>query len=902
MLRLKKKSVVTHLIITSLVVALLVSGCSDMYGRVLKPGDDRVEITKTHSDFSEMANRSNLPFLYVSEGKIGVTKVEAAMEEADAVDVQARAVLNKKLADFSAQRVEVTADVNKNIAHASALREKYKKEYSKALAQISARETGLGALIERKDTIIASLTKEGGSKCKDIIANGQEKHESEIARIEQIKEIRNAIDAESNAKILEMTQASKATRERAAATILDLEAKAKAIQLEKLAKVDELDEKIKSTTIQTQSEVERLNVTREALIKDSQARVKELRAKAATIGDNFASQQYQLQLTKAASAKAETQAKTEEKLDNAPTRFEKAIAEIDRLRAEMNFQMESSSANYESMIAEIQTKLDSELNEIKKIRSRADRVEEVARAEFVKAEAAALAEAVRQTAIHAEAVAEAEEFNIIAEAEAEAAKIKQKLFEEIAAKKASNRVEKKKNTTPESQQTEELHQVPAIPQVEAVATRIEPDHIADYRKSLANVMKINAKAEARQMVAEATFAEAKTNLMAIKRQEDAIASEQLAIAAALEAQARSRFNEIETKIEKEMDVVESKYQQELVQAESFRKEKQAEALDYQSQADALEQIANARAEQLLAESYAVAKCGENDVEELKIALWAAQERGDAEYSKLTTEAQSIAQSQEAFALQIDAQVDSARRHLGAELAKLDNSIESAQRITQADYQEALTQAEVLQQKTNAQIGRTNAQFAMEQSILRAQIQRDKELALSQSIRGDVACDRIVANANSKRMRDIAGIDAMHVTAQADMNIILSENSSKRDTAQAYLDAVKARFNARIQQVKAERTIAGADEQYAMAIKRTDLASALAQARAAREETDIKLAELKKRQAELQIASKRNWSAKLAMFKNDNGWFEVDQVATAPSSQPVESTTEADTTLLTYRSK
>jgi len=272
-----------------------------------------------------------------------------------------------------------------------------------------------------------------------------------------------------------------------------------------------------------------------------------------------------------------------------------------------------------------------------------------------------------------------------------------------------------------------------------------------------------------------------------------------------------------------MDVVESKYRQHLVQAESFRKEKEAEVLDYQSQANALEQITNARAEQLLAEAQAVTECGQNDVKELKVVLWAVQERGDAQYSKLIAEAQSISDSQEALALQIDAQIDSARRYLDAELSKIENSIQSAQRIAQADYQQALTQATVLRQKTDAQTSRANAQFTMEHAILKAQIERDKGLALSQTIRGEAACDRMIANANTTQMCENADIDAKHATAQADMNIILAANSSKRQAAQVYLDAVKARFNARIQQVNAERTIDMADEHYAMAIKRTDLA-------------------------------------------------------------------------------
>jgi hypothetical protein len=379
------------------------------------------------------------------------------------------------------------------------------------------------------------------------------------------------------------------------------------------------------------------------------------------------------------------------------------------------------------------------------------------------------------------------------------------------------------------------------------------------------------------LVAEATFAEAQTNLLVIKTQEDAIASEQLAIADALEAQARSRFQEIKTKTEKEMDVVESKYRQHIVQAESFRKEKEAEVLDYQSQANALEQIANARAKQLLAEAETVTKCGQNEVKELKVVLWVVEQRGEAQYSKLMTEAKSVSDSQEALALQIDAQIDSARRCLGAELARIENSVHAAGRIAQADHQQALTQANALRQKIDAEISRTNAQFTMEYAISKAQIERDRRLALSQSLRGEAACDRMIADASANKMCENANIDAKHATAQADMDIILASNSAKREAAQAYLDAVKARFNARVQQVRAERVIDMAGEQNAMAMRRTDLTSALAQATAAREDSNRKLTELQKRQTELQTASLVNWSDKLAMFKNDSIEFRAAEM-------------------------
>ncbi|MHC4457385.1 MAG: hypothetical protein ACYS0I_09885, partial [Planctomycetota bacterium] len=104
MTAMEKRRICQCLLSSYFILMLLVSGCTNRYGQVLKPANEHVEISKTHSEFSDLANRSDLPLMYVSEGKIGVSKVEAALETADAVDLQARAELNKQLADYNARR------------------------------------------------------------------------------------------------------------------------------------------------------------------------------------------------------------------------------------------------------------------------------------------------------------------------------------------------------------------------------------------------------------------------------------------------------------------------------------------------------------------------------------------------------------------------------------------------------------------------------------------------------------------------------------------------------------------------------------------------------------------------------------------------------------------------------
>ncbi len=112
------------------------------------------------------------------------------------------------------------------------------------------------------------------------------------------------------------------------------------------ARVDELEEETKSTAIQTSSEAERLRVSREAILQDSAARVKELRSKADTIDLNLAGEEYELKLTEAESTKSEAAAKTQKKSAGAPTRFDRAMAEIDLLRAEIRHHQDTAAATY----------------------------------------------------------------------------------------------------------------------------------------------------------------------------------------------------------------------------------------------------------------------------------------------------------------------------------------------------------------------------------------------------------------------------------------------------------------------------------------------------------------------------------------------------------------------------
>ena len=97
------------------IVIICLPGCSSDYSQVLDQDDHEV-ISKTQSQFSKMANHSDLPVMYINEGKVGVSRVQATMEIANSDDMHARAKMDQQLADFNARRIEVNAEVNKALS------------------------------------------------------------------------------------------------------------------------------------------------------------------------------------------------------------------------------------------------------------------------------------------------------------------------------------------------------------------------------------------------------------------------------------------------------------------------------------------------------------------------------------------------------------------------------------------------------------------------------------------------------------------------------------------------------------------------------------------------------------------------------------------------------------------
>ena len=230
------------------------------------------------------------------------------------------------------------------------------------------------------------------------------------------------------------------------------------------------------------------------------------------------------------------------------------------------------------------------------------------------------------------------------------------------------------------------------------------------------------------------------------------------------------------------------------------------------------------------------------------------------------EADSVEQSEHAMANELQAQITAADRTLKAELTKLDRTVDSAIIIAQANYDEAMARAHVFSRKTDVEVVRLKARNEMAGAVAAAEIEHNRNLIFSNSLRAEADIDRLLASAHSDREHAEAMADAHQAAIAADSHVARAQANAHRQIASARTDAVEALFNARIVQADSARIRADTDRFREILHRRTNLEAAFAQAESARAASRTRLAELRKHQHLLQETALKNWDARLAGLK------------------------------------
>lgn len=845
---------------------LLVTGCSGNWR-----WSDTFGLHKSHSQTQEtqdyiaqQARKYGLPKQHVSEARVGMSEVESQLDNARAAEVENEVIRRERIALVAANRKDAESREQITLAEIDRLKKEGVAKQEQIQAKLQARERTAQSQAEKNGRLRAALMKERMTDQADILSQGEQELAGAKARIEKQRVVRATVEKDGQAGMEQMRQNAETIRVRAAAMVTALRTEADASYEKMQAQQAEYSTQISSWMEQSRAQSNLMLARASATEEAAQATSNELDARAESVEQQLSHEQYDLLVVTAKSERQQSQAYNERNLANIKSEHERAVSDISRLRAEAQEIIENAQSESTQQFEELNSWFkESTANIAQEIRSRCDRLEKDARAEFVKAEAEARANAGRETAEHQETLSEAQMNTLIAEARADASNVRAEIMGELARKRKNNRVWFKGKTSDAGDLPVDLHDTPVAIGVSDVMPRVEPEHVADYRSALARVMYLRSQADARQRSLEATFNERKSNLEAVWAQKTAIGTEQLANAEAMREKADAQLASATADTVAGLALAKSKYGRMLVDATAFRKDAIAEVTDLRANSKATLDEALARAEALRKEADVVENNGQTEVVSLTAEMNAVATRGEVETTRLLVEADSVEQSEAALAAHVDSQIVAAERMLAAELNKLDTGINSDLLIANSNYEEALVRAEIVGRRTEVQIRRLQANDDLEQAIALAEIERLRDRLYVDNIKNEAQIERLTAATKAERAQFEALMDAEEVAIRTDAEITTAAVEAQRRIAVARERAIRSLFDARLAEARSNNVRGTTGDFMDYSFRRKNLTSALAESEAARAKSKQRLARLEKRQKALKRASEKDWDARLA---------------------------------------
>ena len=797
--------------LVALLGAALAVGCASDMNAWAPGGQSQTDLSKTHPETQETltyikqeARQHRVPQQYLSEARVGMSDVESKRDAARAAELERDAWYHEHVAAVTARRQDAVSNEQSALAEAEKIRREFDSQHSELAAKVAARERQTKAEVEASTAFRTSLSKERMSAQTDLISRAEHEFAQAQARIGELRTIREATEKEGLAAVDEMRETAGATRSRAAATVARLRTEAASTTEQTQARVGELSQQIQTVKERSVAESKRLLAQAVSLEQDSNAYANEVVARATKVEAQASQEEYDLKVTTAKSERQKSQAGYDRQIAASQMLYEKSLAEIERLRGDSNVTISSAESDFAKEMGTLGAWFKDSNADLEKIRAKSNRLERIARAEFVMSEAEARANAMGETAQHQEALAEAQMKTIIAEAQAEAARLRQEVLAELARKTRAGQVDFRGRTAPAPEEAADLHTVPEVPTVATVTPIVEPEHVAAFRTALAQVMRERTRTEAGEASLTVTYNENKKKLEAIKAQQLAIAAEQNASADAFGKKAEAEFAQRNARTGAQLAIAKSTYNRAIVEATAFRKEALAEATNLRALAKAHRDSGIAQAGAWRKESDVVARNGEAEAQALQAGLVATKERGHAVCNRLLAEADSIEQGEAALAAQIDASIEAAGQTLNAELVKLDRQVETSAVVAQADYEQSLVEAEVLGRKTDVEINRLTAQNELAQTLSLADIERARDELYVNQIKNEAEVERHVASAKAERQQTEAMCDAEQVAIKANADITTANATAQRQIASAQEEAIRVTFDSRVAQADSTR--------------------------------------------------------------------------------------------------
>lgn len=814
-------------------------------------------------DFLGEAQEIELPQVWLSEAWESTAQAEARRAAAQASRVQADAARSSSTA--RADATQRAAFSSRDIGHANAgkLRTVLDAKLAEMQARTMATHHANTTETSRNDKLLDAAVKEWQSEVDKIRAGAISGWEQAQAEYERMVAQRGAVADRGVAQIQQMTRVADLTQRRADAKVRALRQEAETVGEQTHAHRDDLAQQIRSLGERTRATVSELRQKARSTDQEGRARGDELRARATAIEEQDVEETYRLHLSAAESAYNEAQAESQRLFETADALEDNLQAEVTRRMSEAAQLYEIDRTDFEEALSAIDAYLEHGKADIALLRVNADRIEKQARAEFVKAEAAGRAAAIRETSRHQFQLAEEESDRINAEAQAQAARVQADFFAVLAKQRAKGKVTYPGLTDEKSPDATSGDGTPEFTEAIQAGERLDPGHVAAFKTALAEVSKLRMQADAQEREMFATAEQRRVSFDAWWDQRQAAHEASVAEAKAFERQTRAEIDQYLAQAESMLKQATAKLGKSTMEAEAFRRESTAQITNLRAEAASLTKKTQARVSQLTAQANASERNGESELRSLEVSLESSQRKGEATIARLVAEADALEVSQGAVVEQMRQEISAAQRILDSELAKLDQASESFIQVAEATYNEELARVAMLERVNEATFVELNAGNEAQAQIHAAEVAYQRDVATANELIAQAAVERAVANADAEFGFDQARDALVRAQIITEAEIADATVEEQFFIADAEDRATRALFDSRVIETVAQRDHAYAEQYLDNQQTELRLQQALAAAAAYHELSQAAVTRLDEQTDAFNTAAQDNWFSELA---------------------------------------
>ena len=814
--------------------------------------------------FHQRASAVRLPAVWVSEASYAIHEMETRRAQIEARRISEFASRSEMLAYADAQMERANVGETIGFADAQFLQDSFDAKLAEMDVFAMSQEQAIEDEARFNDVMLRTTVQERQAQFEKLRSSATTDFDRAQAQHQRMLAERVAVTDSGWATISEMTKIADMTEARASSKARALRIAGKTVQAQTAARVEELSEMIVSNRQQTATKVASLREQSSTLKGQAFADADELVAHAAVIESADHNAQYNLTIESAEQAFIKAKAEVQSHRSHAEAMLTEVEAELTRRRSDAQRFLSVAEADFNRNAQEIETIHQGAIAEVEMLQTFAMTLEHEAQAQYISAEAHAVAGAKFEQATHRGELAHRQFEAVKAQVEAEAMQLKARISQQIAQQLSSGRVSLPEFVDPQNPMSSFDGFEPFAAEVNEVPAVFEPEHVAYFKTTLAKAALVSAKAEVLESAADARFEEDTKKLEAWWTHKQAMHDRFLAEADAMEQKAIAKADQMNAEARSMLGMGQAQYDRGLAEAEAIRKDAFAQSSAYRAKAKSMRKKAQASSTQLLAQAKAKEQAGVAEAQSLKVQTESERVRGEAKARSFFAGSDTVVQGQAAVVAQMRQEIRTSEQVLRAELARLDQSAESYIQIAEATYQEARAVADTFDTKTQILATHMQANSEADFRIAMAGVEHLRNVTSAQEVAAQAHVERAMAHAELTRSGAEFTDSIRRAEIDAKSQMVLAQMEAETMKADAMDSAAVALFEARIAGVTADRDRAFAEAYLSdqAAIARRN--QAVAAANAYREISAAAVARLNTTKFEFERAASVNWDSRLAI--------------------------------------